>query len=108
MELYEDENRWSSRIASEYDVIISSENIQPIKGKMLDYSFSGIFVSTDTEAPPVETPVDLRIQIGDNNNKKVHHVAATISRTTSRGAGIKFNEYDEDTIETLSNIYCSR
>ncbi len=103
-----DENRWSSRNPTEHDVIISPKSLRPIKGTIHDFSFSGMFVVTDAEVPPIGTPVDVSVVLGSDKERKNYHFTAIINRTGDGGAGLKLADYDDDTINTLQAIFSEK
>ncbi len=105
MRLFHEENRWSSRQHTDHEVVVLPKNLQPIHGKIQDFSFSGMFIQTDADIPPLETPVDLSIQLKSGDTITEHRATAIISRATTHGAGIKFDDYNADTVETLSLFY---
>lgn len=98
------ELRRSTRRAIDLNVIVYPGDTDPFMGTIYDFSTGGLFIETRT-IPAIETPVILRFRLGSARKKESYRISAIVVRHSIDGIGLMFDEYDNNTIKSLRQMY---
>ncbi len=100
------EKRWSLRKSIQLDVVLHHDTAGAIKCKTHDISLEGMFIETDNRTLPVDDTVYLDFILTDGGNK-LHHIRAKVIRTTDKGMGVMFREFNPRISHFLRDVQYS-
>lgn len=96
--------RSCSRTPLNLDVVIYFRDNAERQAKLKDISFGGAFVATDNPDLKVNDLVTIGLYL-ENIDDEFYTLAATVVRRGDEGAGLAFDEYDQDTLKSLRKVY---
>ncbi len=97
-------HRSCSRTPLDLDVVLYFRDNAERQAKLLDISFGGAFIATDNSDIKVNDLVTIGLYL-ENVDEEFYTLAATVVRCEVSGAGLAFDEYDQDTIKSLRKVY---
>lgn len=97
-------NRTCSRTPVDLDVVIYFRDTAERQAKLQDISFGGAFVATGNTDLKVDDLVTIGLYL-ENVDEEFYTMAATVVRRAQEGAGLAFDEYDQDTLKSLRKLY---
>jgi hypothetical protein len=97
-------NRTCSRTPVDLDVVIYFRDTAERQAKLQDISFGGAFIATNNTDLQVNDLVTIGLYL-ENIDEEFYTMAATVVRRAAEGAGLSFDEYDQDTLKSLRKLY---
>jgi hypothetical protein len=97
-------NRSCSRTPVDLDVVIYFRDTAERQAKLQDISFGGAFVATSNSDLKVNDMVTIGLYL-ENIDEEFYTMAATVVRRANKGAGLTFDEYDQETLKSLRRLY---
>jgi hypothetical protein len=98
------EHRWSMRKSVASSVMVKSNSIGVIQGRVRDISLGGIYVDTGKKPLDLNSSVDLAFVESTEPAKRVCVVPAVVVRTTNEGAGLMFHRFAPSTFRMLQTL----
>ena len=99
-------HRACSRTPLDLDVALFYSDKPALYGKLLDISFGGALVEIDSVPLKVNDPVTIDVFLQeDERDEHIYSLSAVVIRKPPEGAGLKFDDYDGDTIKSLRRLY---
>lgn len=98
------EHRWSMRKPVASSVMVKSNSMGVIQGRVRDVSLGGIYVDTGNKPLDINSSVDLAFVESAEPAKRVCVVPAVVVRTTNEGAGLMFNRFAPSTFRMLQSL----
>jgi hypothetical protein len=75
-------------------------------GKLRDISFGGVYVQADCDTLNLNEPVTLDVFLDkDEQAEHLYSLSAIVVRKTYDGAGLKFDDFDGETVRSLRRLY---
>lgn len=96
--------RACSRTPIDLDVVIYFRDTAERQAKLQDISFGGAYVATENSELKVNDLVTIGLYLEDID-EEFYTLAATVVRRDADGAGLSFDEYDQDTLKSLRKVY---
>lgn len=96
------ERRWGLRKPVDADVVIDSQPLCLLRGRIGNISIGGLYVTTTPTALNRNTPVELVLLRQESGGTRVYRLPAMIVRLTEEGAGLIFDRYHIDAFRTLA------
>jgi hypothetical protein len=100
-------NRACSRKQIDLEITLIAQEGIPSHGTLKNISFSGAYVLTHSRVLQPNTPLTIVLQQDEGDIKRIYRMNATVARRDRTGAGIVFDDFDNDTIRSLRMIYKS-
>jgi len=97
-------HRSCSRTPLDLDVVLYFRDNAERQAKLQDISFGGAYIATDNSDLEVNDLVTIGLYL-ENIDEEFYTLAATVVRCEISGAGLSFDEYDQDTIKSLRKLY---
>ncbi len=102
------EHRCSSRKPLMLDVVIGYNAIGLVQGRTRDVGLGGMFVETGCVELPVNAVVQASFILEKNGRKAACQAKALVVHNQSLGAGLMFNDLNDDLYSTLHDILSTR
>jgi len=96
--------RSCSRTPIDLDVVIYFRDTAERQAKLQDISFGGAFIATQNRELKVDDLVTIGLYLEDID-EEFYTLAATVVRRAKEGAGLSFDEYDQETLRSLRKLY---
>jgi len=97
-------HRSCSRTPVSMDVVLYFRDTAERQAKLQDISFGGAFVATFNPDLKVNDLVTIGLYL-ENVDEEFYTLAATVVRRADEGAGLTFDEYDQETLKSLRRLY---
>ncbi len=88
------DHRWGMREPIEREVLIACDTAMPLRGRSLNVSFSGIFVSVSQAPLKINALVELVARLRSAGVTSVHRMVAAVARLSEHGVGLMFYTLD--------------
>ena len=97
--------RACSRTAVDVPVTLFFGRGSHLYGRLIDISFGGAFVETDTTVLAVDTPLTVILKGRTGTQEPLYKMSAVVVHKNPDGAGVMFDELDEETVRSLRRVY---
>ena len=101
------ENRWVQRQLADCAVMLESPLTGQIQVHARDISLGGMFLVTDTDAPPLESLVELEFTLERAGLSVRHHMTGQVVHSNAEGIGVMFCDYDSGTMRSMRKTLAS-
>ncbi len=98
------EQRWSIRRAVAMDVMLYDSRGMVIEGQIQNVSIGGVYVDTGSTVPQLNSSVILGFQMKSLEGTTYHRLPALVVHVENMGAGLMFEDYDDNTIAALRTV----
>ena len=101
------ENRWVQRQPTDCEVVMKSPQTGQIHAHARDISLGGMFLLTDTDAPPLESLVDLEFTLHRAGLRVHHQMTGQVVHVNDEGVGVMFCDSDSGTLRSMRKTLAS-
>ena len=101
------ENRWVQRQPTDCEVVMKSPQTGQIHAHARDISLGGMFLLTDTDAPPLESLVDLEFTLHRAGLRVHHQMTGQVVHVNDEGVGVMFCDFDSGTLRSMRKTLAS-
>lgn len=96
--------RVSIRRAIPCTILVNFGTTYAIASNILDISLTGAYVGLDAAGAQLGDAVEVVVSFAYQGKQIEHRIPATIARLQSKGVGLKFEAYDNQTYTDLVNL----
>lgn len=102
------DQRWSTRIPIDLDVLLDYPSLGLIRGRARDISLEGMFIETGQIALAADEALAVAFVLDSGQHKKPYNLKAKVVHTANRGAGVVFHNIDAEAAQCIKKILHDR